>query len=85
MKAKLKQHPLHDSHHAGGAIRFIDSSGKTHIFSSWVNRLSGDRLSGFDNGSPSVGDSLQWVTSVFRDIRAKAKVLDEIGTLKPKP
>jgi hypothetical protein len=41
--------------------------------------MTGDRMSGFDNEAPTVNDTMRWVKSVFRDIRIKAKVLEEIG------
>ena len=62
-----------------GEIRFIHSDGTTRRFYSTINRLSGDRLSAFDSEAPSVGDSISWVKSVFRDIRAKAEVIAEVG------
>ncbi len=81
----MKTHPLHDTTAIGGAIRFTHSDGQAHEFYSWVNRLTGQRLSGFDNDPPSINDPLKWVRSVVRDIRAKAEVLEEIGTLNPEP
>lgn len=62
-----------------GQIKFIHSDGTKHTFYSVVNDLSGDRLSAFDSSAPSINDTLKWVKSVFRDIRAKAKVLEVVG------
>lgn len=64
-----------------GEIRFIHfRDGKEHVFYSAVNSLTGDRMSAFDTEPPSVGDSLSWVKSVFRDIRTKAtKVISYEG------
>ena len=63
-----------------GKVRFIHTDGEEHSFYSVVNDLSGDRLSGFDSSAPSVNDTLKWVKSVFRDIRAKApQVLEVVG------
>jgi hypothetical protein len=78
---RLKVHPLHDVRAAGVAIRFIHSDGEIHEFYSWVNRMTNNRLSGFDNDPPTVGDSLKWVRSVVRDITARRPVLDRIGNL----
>jgi hypothetical protein len=82
---RLKAHPLHDSSATGGAIRFIHSDGEVHEFYSWVNRMTGSRMSGFDNDPPTVGDSLKWARSVARDITARRTVLDRIGNLNPEP
>ncbi len=70
---------LHDSRKKGGAIAFIHKDGTQHTFYSWVNKLSGNRLSAFDDNAPYIGDSLAWVRSVFKDIRAKDEVLESIG------
>jgi hypothetical protein len=78
---RLETHPLHDSSATGGAIRFTHHDGSIREFYSWVNRLSGDRLSGFDNDPPSVNDPLKWARSVVRDIAALRPVLDRIGNL----
>jgi hypothetical protein len=70
-------HPLASG--LSGAIEFVHSDGTKHRFYSTVNRLSGDRLSAFDGEAPSIGDSVSWVRSVFRDIRAKAEVISVVG------
>lgn len=63
-----------------GKIRFVDpKDGKEHYFYTCINDLSGSRLSGFDNKAPSIDDSLSWIRSVFKDIRAKSEVLEVIG------
>ena len=62
-----------------GFIRFIHSDGKEHTFRSAVNDATGDRLSWWNSNAPDIGDTVAWVRSVFRDIRAKAKVLEVIG------
>ena len=73
MKDPTKIHSLAQKGEKSGTIRFIHfRDGKEHTFTSVVNRLSGSRLSYFDGDAPSVDDSLKWVKSVFRDIRAKA-------------
>jgi hypothetical protein len=46
---------------------------KIHTFRSEVNRLTGDRLSSFDSGPPTVGDSIGWVRSVIKDVFKKSK------------
>lgn len=62
-----------------GKIRFIHSDGKEHYFYCCVNDLSGSRLSAFDNDPPDIDQPLAYIKSVFRDIRKKAKVLEDIG------
>jgi hypothetical protein len=79
MKNAKAIHPLALDRVVSGQIKFIHSDGKEHIFYSVVNRMSGDRLSAFDDSPPSINDALKWVRSVFRDIRAKAKVVKVIG------
>lgn len=79
MKDPTCIHPLALRNRTSGKIRFIHGDGKEHYFYSVVNRMTGDRMSGFDNEAPTVNDTMRWVKSVFRDIRIKAKVLEEIG------
>lgn len=74
---KTDIHPLASG--KTGRIRFIHSDGKEHSFTSTVNELSGDRMSWFDDEPPSVGDTVSWVRSVFRDIRKKAEVIEVAG------
>jgi hypothetical protein len=71
--------PCADSEEKFGKIRFIHKDGKEHCFYSAVNEMSGSRLSAFDSDAPTIDDSLGWVRSVFKDIRAKAQVLEAIG------
>ena len=63
-----------------GVIRFIHSDGKNHEFYSVVNKLTGSRLTAFDDDPPGINDSIKWVKSVFRDIRIKAQILEYKGT-----
>ena len=65
-----------------GKITFIHGDGTTHTFQSGVNKLTGNRLSWFDNFAPSVGDSLKTAVSTFRKIKVSSqKVLEETGTI----
>ena len=75
---KNKIHHLADTSKKSGQIKFVHHDGTKRTFSTCVNRLSGDRLSWFDDCAPSINDE-SWVKSVFRDIRAKAKVISFIG------
>ena len=77
----LKQHQLGDTDKPWGEIKFIHSDGEIWVFYSYVNEMSGARLSAFNNEGPTIGDSMAWVKSVFRDIRAKTEVLECIGNL----
>jgi hypothetical protein len=77
----MKMHTLHDTSKKGGSIRFVRPNGSIHEFSSWVNSLTGDRLSAFDNNPPTVNDSLSWVKSVFRDIQSKNQVVAKTGNI----
>ncbi len=80
MKDNTAIHKLARPGEKSGKIRFIHfRDKKEHTFYSCVNDMSGSRLSAFDNDAPTVDDSLSWVKSVFRDIRAKAEVLEVIG------
>lgn len=58
--------------------RFIHHDGLEHYFWSAVNDLTGDRLSGWDNNPPSVGDTEKWAKSVIRDIKRKAVIIELI-------
>lgn len=80
MKA-LEVHPLHEKGKPFGVIQFVHHDGTVHIFRSEVNRLTGDRLTGFDNEAPGINDPMDWIKSVFKGIRSKATVLQEIGNL----
>jgi hypothetical protein len=62
-----------------GKIVFIHSDGKKHFFYSCINDLSGDRLSAFDREAPDVAQDDKWAKSVFKDIKAKCKVISCIG------
>jgi hypothetical protein len=79
MKDNRILHPLAQSGKPSGKIVFIHSDGTKRSFTSCVNRLTGSRMSYFDDSAPSIDDPLKWVKSVFRDIRLKAKVLHSIG------
>jgi hypothetical protein len=80
MKDPTVIHTLAQKGAKSGKIRFIHKDDTEHTFTSVVNRLTGDRMSYFDSSAPTVGDSLAWVRSVFRDIRKKSKgVLEVIG------
>ena len=67
-----------------GRIEFIDEHFNRHCFYSYVNRMTMDRLSGFDI-KPPVINSIGWVNSVFKDIWEKADVLAWGGTLATPP
>ncbi len=78
MDAKLIN-PLARHGAKSGMIKFIHKDGKEHAFYTCVNDLSGSRLSWFDNNAPDVDESLAYIKSVFKDIRKKAKVIQEMG------
>ena len=71
---------LTDTSKPHGKVRFIHKDGTEHTFFTAVNKLSGNRLSGFDNNPPDVGESIAYLKTVFRDIRIKAKVISYEGT-----
>ena len=81
MQDNTKIHPLALAGKMSGLIRFIHfKDGEEHYFYSCCNRLTEDRMSAFDSEPPSINDSLEWVRSVFRDIREKSlEVLEVIG------
>lgn len=56
-------------------IRFIHfRDGKEHVFCSTINRLSGNRLSWFDNEAPVIdSEKGDWAKSVIRDLYKKSK------------
>jgi hypothetical protein len=79
MKDPSVIHRLARPNTPAGKIRFIHKDGKEHYFYSVINDMSGSRLSAFDNDPPGVDDPVAWVKTVFRDIRARAQVLEVIG------
>ncbi len=80
MKTNTSIHSLASPNTKSGKIRFIHRADNTeHVFYTCVNRMSGDRLSGFDNSPPTVNDSMKYIKSVFRDIRKKADVIEVTG------
>lgn len=79
MKNPTIIHSLAAPNKLSGQIQFIHTDGKEHTFCSVINRLTGDRLSYFDNDPPTVNDSLKWVKSIFKNIRKKARVIKVIG------
>lgn len=63
-------------------VRFIHSDGNEHYFYSVVNDLSGDRLSGFDHGAPTINESLASIRATVARIKHKAlRVLSIDGNL----
>jgi len=78
-KAKLKSRISGLVSGKTGYIKFIHhKTGEENYFYSTINSLSGDRLSAFNNEVPSIND-LTWARSVFKDIRKKAKVIEDLG------
>ena len=75
----MRIHPLHDTKEKGGAIKF-EKDGKEHIFSSYVNRLSGDRITSFGN-SAYLGYTNSEVKKIFKKIKETEKVIEVIGNL----
>jgi hypothetical protein len=67
-----KIHPLQSDKHKAGRITFVHFDGVTRTFNSVVNRLSGDRLSWFDNDAPSSDPRGAWARSVVQGIKKKA-------------
>lgn len=64
---------LIDKNKLGGEIRFIHfRDNKPHTFHSYINEMSGNRLSAFDNNPPTINDELSWIRSVFTDIHNKS-------------
>lgn len=78
MKNPKRIHPLAAENEKSGKIKFIHG-GNEHIFYSCVNKLTNERMSAFDADAPTIGDTIQWVKSVFTDIKRKAIVLECIG------
>ncbi len=79
MKDNTAIHVLAQPGEKSGKIKFIHTDGKEHTFYACVNKLTGSRMSWFDSDPPDVGESLQYVRSVFNGIRKKAAVLECVG------
>ena len=79
MKDATILHPLAENNQPSGKIVFIHPNGTQHSFTSCINRMTGSRLSYFDDDAPFIDDPLKWVKGVFRGIRKKAKVLNVVG------
>lgn len=62
-------------------VRFIHVDGVEHRFYSAVNDLTGDRLTGFDDSPPTIGNSLTEVRDMIRRIHTKATVVAIGGPL----
>lgn len=68
-----KMKSLIDTRKPYGEIVFVHfRDGTTHKFWTAVNKLTGERLSAFDNNPPDIGESVAYCKSVFSDIRRKA-------------
>lgn len=78
MKEK-PSHPLADASKPWGVITFIHN-GKTHSFSTFVNQMTGDRMTAFDNDAPGINDAMGWIHGVFQGISAAGKVVSYKGT-----
>jgi len=77
---KLLPPPLTDESKPWGVIKFKCTHGKyadgeIHEFYSCVNEMTGDRLSAIDTDGPEINDTIKWVKSVFRDIRARETIV----------
>ena len=79
MKDNKTIHALARPGSKSGKIRFIHTDGKEHCYYSVVNDLTGSRLSGFDSDAPTIDNTLNEVSVIFRNIRNKAKVVESIG------
>lgn len=74
-------HDLIDRTKPHGKVTFIHfADQKEHTFYSAINRLTGDRISGYDNSPPYVNQTLGSIKDVFRNIRIKSKVVKYEGT-----
>lgn len=82
MKTETKPHPLCDTSKPWGVIRFIHfRDGSEREFYTMVNKLTGDRMTAFDNDPPGINDPMPWIKSMFKNIRKKARsVLSYEGT-----
>lgn len=79
MKDNTAIHVLAKPNVKSGKITFIcPDDGKEHTFGTAVNKLSGDRMTWLDSDY-YVNDPVSYVKSVFRKIRARAKVISCIG------
>jgi len=64
---------LSDENQKGIIIKFISEIDlKDHLYYSLVNSLTGDRLSGFDSGPPSINQSVSDIKSIIDKIRKQA-------------
>ena len=72
-------HPLADETKPCGKIRFIHSDKTEKTFAFATNILSGSRLAWFTDEAPNIDPSMKWIKSVFKDIKAKCEVIEEIG------
>lgn len=81
-KTNATVHPLCDTTKPWGVIRFIHfRDGSEHKFYTMINEMTGNRMTAFDNDPPGINNEMNWIKSVFKDIRKKAtKVLDYQGT-----
>jgi hypothetical protein len=77
-----KQHPLCDMSKPWGVIKFVHfRDGSERKFYSMVNKMTGNRMTAFDNDPPGIDDPMPWIKSVFKDISKKAtKVIEYQGT-----
>jgi hypothetical protein len=72
--------PMASAKHPCGKIVFIHKDGKEHTFGFAVNKMTGSHMSWWDNNPPDIGESLDYIKTVFRDIKNKSKdVLECIG------
>jgi len=74
-------HDLIDRTKPHGKVTFIHfADKKEHTFYSAVNRLTGDRLTGYDNDPPYTSITIGSAKDVFRNIRIKSQVVKYEGT-----
>lgn len=73
--------PLCDASKPWGMVEFIHTDGEKHTFKSFVNELTGDRLSWFDKNPPTTNDTVPEVKKIFANIKKKAvRIIKYYGT-----
>ncbi len=78
MKDNTPIHFLAEPNQLSGKIRFIAFDGKEHWFATVINKLTGERQSGFDEFD-TLGHTKAEIKKIFATIRSKSKVLEVIG------
>jgi hypothetical protein len=74
-------HPLADTTKPWVRVEFTRENGAKASFYSYINEMTGDRISGFGSEPPSLNDEMTWIKSVIKNIRKRCADVSVTGSI----